>query len=276
MAWRGRGIIEVDELARRVADANVRVVDCRFSFDADLRADYRDAHIPGAVYCNWAEDLSDPPAPVRWMIASPARFASTMARFGIGDETLVVAYDADGGHQASRLWWALRYYGHDDVAVLHGGIQAWIAAGHPLESGEVRVAPARFTPRPRPELRATKEEVLGVIGRPAPVLLDVRRPSEYDGTEVRAKRGGRIPGARNLEWKESLDEELRLRPEDEVRRLFAARGVGPDSAVITYCQGGVRASHSAWVLSLLGNDSVKVYDGSWEEWGNDPNVPIER
>jgi thiosulfate/3-mercaptopyruvate sulfurtransferase len=107
-------------------------------------------------------------------------------------------------------------------------------------------------------------------------LLDVRRPSEYTGAEVRAKRGGRIPGARNLEWKESLDASMRLKPEPTLRQLFASRGVSGDTPVITYCQGGVRAAHSAWVLSLLGHDRVKVYDGSWEEWGNDPAVPIER
>lgn len=275
MLGRRRSIVEVDELAPRLRDPRIRVVDCRFSFDADLRASYREAHIPGAVYCNWAEDLSDPPKPVRWMIASPERFAAAMSRFGIGDDTFVVAYDADGGHQAARLWWALRYYGHDDVAVLHGGIQAWTATGHGVESGDVSVAPAHFTPRARPQLRATKDEVLRVIGQAAPALLDVRRWSEYTGDEVRSRRGGRIPGARNLEWKESLDPSLRVKPERELRALFASRGITRETPVVTYCQGGVRAAHSAWVLSLLGNEHVKVYDGSWEEWGNDPTVPIE-
>jgi thiosulfate/3-mercaptopyruvate sulfurtransferase len=104
----------------------------------------------------------------------------------------------------------------------------------------------------------------------------VRRPSEYDGTEVRAKRGGRIPGSRNLEWRESLDESLRLKSPERLREQFASRGVTPEGEVVTYCQAGVRAAHTAWVLSLLGNERVKVYDGSWEEWGNDPSVPIER
>ena len=97
-----------------------------------------------------------------------------------------------------------------------------------------------------------------------------------NGSEVRARRGGRIPGARNLEWKESLDATLHLKSPEQLRAQFASRGVTPDTPVVTYCQGGVRAAHSAWVLSLLGHDRVKVYDGSWEEWGNDPDVPIER
>ena len=276
MTWRHRFLVEVDEVTRRLADPKVRIVDCRYSFDADLRAAYRAAHIPGAVYCNWAEDLSDPPSPVRWMIASPDRFAAAMSRFGIGDDTFVIGYDADGGHQAARLWWALRYYGHDAVALLHGGIQAWVAAGKPVETGEPTPTPARFTPRARPELRATKDEVQAILGQAAPVLLDVRRWTEYTGAEVRAKRGGRIPGSRNLEWKESLDPSGHLKSEAEVRALFASRGVKPEAPIVTYCQGGVRAAHSAWVLSLLGNDRVKVYDGSWEEWGNDASVPVER
>ncbi|HKW78802.1 MAG TPA: sulfurtransferase [Candidatus Limnocylindria bacterium] len=277
MRPRRTGVVEVDELSAHVADALVRVVDCRFSFDADLRSAYRAAHLPGAVYCNWAEDLSDPPAPVRWMIASPERFAGVMSRLGIDDDTFVVGYDADGGHQAARLWWALRYYGHDGVAVLNGGYQAWVAAGRPVESGEpIARRATRFTPRARPERRATKDDVLAILGKGSPVLLDVRRPSEFTGAEVRSKRGGRIPGSRNLEWKESLDPTLHLKPEGELRALFGARGVRADTPVVTYCQGGVRASHSAWVLSLLGNERVRVYDGSWEEWGNDPTVPIER
>ena len=274
--WRGRFIVEPDELASRLTDPGLRVVDCRFSFDGDLRETYREGHIAGAVYCNWAEDLSDPPRPVRWMIASPERFATTMSRLGIGDATRVVAYDADGGHHAARLWWGLRYYGHDDVAILHGGIQAWVAAGQRLERGDVTYPPARFTSRVRPELRATKQDILRLIGKPSPVILDVRRRSEYTGEELRAKRGGHIPGARQLEWKESLDLALRLKAPEDVRALFAERGITSDTPVITHCQAGVRAAHSAWVLTLLGNERVKVYDGSWEEWGNDPDVPIER
>jgi thiosulfate/3-mercaptopyruvate sulfurtransferase len=274
--WKSRYLIEVDQLARRLGEPDLRLVDCRFSFDGDMRAAYRQGHLPGAVYCNWAEDLSDPPRPTRWMIASPERFAATMARLGIGDATHVVAYDADGGHHAARLWWGLRYYGHDDVAILHGGIQAWIAAGPPLERGDVVVQPARFTPRTRPELRATKDEILAVLGERAPIILDVRRTSEYAGEEVRAKRGGHIPGAVNLEWKAALDESLRLKPPEDVRALYAARGVTVGTPVITQCQAGVRAAHSAWVLTLLGHERVKVYDGSWEEWGNDADVPIER
>lgn len=277
-------LVEVEDLSRRLADPRLRVVDCRFSFDRDMRADYRAGHIPGAVYCNWAEDLSDPPRPVRWMIAAPGRFAETMSRLGIGDDTAVVAYDAEGGHHAARLWWALRYYGHDDVALLHGGIQAWVAARKPLEPGDAPELGARFTPRPYPELRATKDEVLAHRSRARglatdvegkePILLDVRRPSEFTGEEVRAARGGHIPGARHLEWREALGKDWRFLPREEVRAKYAARGITPDAPVVTYCQAGVRAAFSAYALTLLGQRDVRVYDGSWEEWGNDPDLPV--
>jgi thiosulfate/3-mercaptopyruvate sulfurtransferase len=274
-AWASDDLIEVEELAESIGDESLRIVDCRFAFDRDMREDYRAGHIPGAVYCSWADDLSDPPTPVRWQIASPQRFAAAMSRLGIGDDTSVVAYDAEGGHHAARLWWALRYYGHDAVAILHGGIQAWTAAGHALEAGEPRPHAARFTPRPRPELRATKDEVLAAVGRGEPVLLDVRRESEYTGAEARSARGGHIPGARHLEWRTALTPEWRLRPREEVRRLYEERGIGQTSSAITYCHAGVRAAFSAFVLTLLGGRDVKVYDGSWEEWGNDPALPLE-
>lgn len=273
--WAPDMLVEPDELKAQLRDPRLRVVDCRFSFDKDMRADYRAGHIPGAVYCNWAEDLSDPPSPVRWMIASPARFAATISRLGIGDETRVVAYDAEGGHHAARLWWALRYYGHDEVRLLHGGIQAWVAKRLRLEAGDAPEHQARFTPRVRTGLRATKEEVLGVLGKPSPVLLDVRRRSEYTGEEVRAARGGHIPGARHMEWREALRRDWRLLPADEVRAKLDARGVRAGDAVVTYCQAGVRAAFGAFVLTALGERDVKVYDGSWEEWGNDPDVRIE-
>lgn len=284
--WASAMLVEVDDLAARLGDPRLRVVDCRFSFDRDMRADYRSGHVPGAAYCNWAEDLSDPPSPVRWMLASPERFAATMSRLGVGDDTAVVAYDAEGGHHAARLWWALRYYGHDDTALLHGGIQAWVAAGKPLEPGEVTVPPARFTARARTGLRATKEEVLAHLSRARglapdaeqkkPLILDVRRRTEYTGGEVRAARGGHIPGARHLEWREALGRDWRLLPRDEVRAKYAELRIASDTAVITYCHAGVRAAFSAYVLTLLGQRDVKVYDGSWEEWGNSTEVPIER
>src|SRR2546428_431837 len=138
-----------ERVAEHLRDPKVRIVDCRFSFDADARADYLKGHLPGAVHVNWAEDLSAPPpfsGHPRWLLAGPEDFARAMSRLGIGDDTMVVGYDAEGGHHAARLWLGLRRYGPDRMAVMEGGIQKWQREGRPTEAGEVRVAAATFTP----------------------------------------------------------------------------------------------------------------------------------
>ena len=266
-----------EQTAARLRDPGVRIVDCRFSFDADAHQDYLRGHLPGAVHCDWSTDLSAPPPasghPL-WMLQGPDEFAKTMGRLGIGTDTTVVGYDAEGGHHAARLWLALRRYGHDKMAVLEGGIQKWTAEGRPLEKGETKVAPARFVPHPRGGVIATKDEVLGAVRTGDPWLLDVRRDSEFTGEEKRAARGGHIPGAVNILWKEALRDDWTLKDADELEDFYTNAGFGPETSTVTYCQGGVRAAFTHLVLTALGHDDVRTYDGSWEEWGNDPSLPI--
>jgi thiosulfate/3-mercaptopyruvate sulfurtransferase len=266
-----------DQVAAKFNDPKVRIVDCRFSFDAEARTEYLRAHLPGAVHIDWSRDIAAPP-PVSghplYMLQEPADFAATMGRFGIGDDTFVVGYDAEGGHHAARLWLALRRYGHDGMAVMEGGIQKWIREGRPVEAGEARVKPATFTPRPRPGVIATKDEVLAAVRTAQPWLLDVRRDSEYTGAEVRAKHGGHIPGAVNILWKDVLREDWLLKDPDELEQMYIDAGFGPETATITYCQAGIRAAFTHLVLTALGHDDVRTYDGSWEEWGNRHDVPI--
>lgn len=264
-------------VAGALGDPSVRLVDCRFSFEDDMRAAYAAGHVPGAVYCSWADDLSAAPPPSghpRWMLAGPDDFARTMERLGISDDTMVVGYDAEGGHHAARLWLALRRYGHDACAVMEGGIQKWEREGRPLERGEARVDPGRFTPRPREGVVATKEEVLAAVREGDPWLLDVRREAEYTGEEVRAARGGHIPGSVHLLWRDALNDDWTLKDPDEIEDLYATSGFSPDTSTITYCQAGVRAAFTHMVLTALGHHDVRTYDGSWEEWGNDPAVPV--
>jgi len=266
-----------ERLAEHASDPLVRVVDCRFSFDRDAHTDYLAGHLPGAVYCSWADDLSAPPPPSghpRWMLQDPAAFAAVMARLGIGDDTMVVGYDAEGGHHAARLWLALRRYGHDRMAVLDGGIQKWEREGRPMEPGDVRAEPARFTPSARDGVVANKGEVQAAVRTGDPWLLDVRREAEYLGTEVRAARGGHIPGAVNLLWKDALNDDWTLRDPDTLEALYADAGFNADTATVTYCQAGVRAAFTHLVLTALGHDDVQTYDGSWEDWGNDPALPV--
>jgi thiosulfate/3-mercaptopyruvate sulfurtransferase len=266
-----------EQTAAKLRDPNVRIVDCRFSFEGDARNDYLAGHLPGAVHCNWSTDLSAPtPASghPRWMLQAPEEFAKTMARLGIGNDTMVVGYDAEGGHHAARLWLALRRYGHDKMAVMEGGIQKWIAEGRAVEKGEATAKPARFVPHPREGVIATKEEVHAAVKTGDPWLLDVRRDSEFTGEEKRAARGGHIPGAVNVLWKDALHDDWTLKDADELEEMYANAGFGAETAAVTYCQAGVRAAFTHLVLTALGHDDVRTYDGSWEEWGNDPSLPI--
>jgi thiosulfate/3-mercaptopyruvate sulfurtransferase len=266
-----------EQTAAKLRDPNVRIVDCRFSFEGDARNDYLGGHLPGAVHCNWSTDLSAPPPasghPL-WMLQGPEEFAKTMGRLGIGNDTMVLGYDAEGGHHAARLWLALRRYGHDGMAVMEGGIQKWTAQGRPIETGEATAKPARFVPHPREGVIATREEVHNAVKTGDPWLLDVRRDSEFTGEEKRAARGGHIPGAVNVLWKDALRDDWTLKDADELEEMYANAGFGAETSAVTYCQAGVRAAFTHLVLTALGHDDVRTYDGSWEEWGNDPSLPI--
>jgi len=264
-------------------DTSLSVVDCRFGVEGGAHAAYLAGHLPGAVHCDWSKDLVAPPPPSGHpasLLPGPIEFAATMTRLGITNRTLVIGYDAEGGHHAARLWLALRYYGHDRCGVMEGGIQKWVAEGRPLETGEVGrpgvlVAPRlTFIARPRDGVVATKEEVLAAVRTGDPWLLDVRRETEYTGEEARAARGGHIPGAVNMLWRDALNEDWTLRDPDELEETFINAGFGPETSTITYCQAGVRASFTHLLLTALGHPDVRTYAGSWDEWGNDPSLPV--
>ncbi|HEV2583271.1 MAG TPA: sulfurtransferase [Ktedonobacteraceae bacterium] len=286
---RSRFLVETSWLHERLDDPRIRIVDMRGyvrTIERDgvqlaeyvgARDEYVQGHIPGAVYIDWSRDIVDPDDAVEAQVASPARFAEVMSRLGIGDQHLVVAYDAHPASQfATRLWWALRYYGHDEVVVLNGGLPKWQREGSPLTADVPAYPSATFTPRAQPALRATAEDVLSLIGKSGVALLDARDRGQYSGKLVRGHgRAGHIPGAINIPREEVIDPASGLfRSNEELSRIFSQANVSPTERVVAYCNGGVAATTILFSLAMLGYPHLANYDGSWNEWGSREDLPI--
>lgn len=254
-------LVDAAWLQARLGDPGLRVVDLRAP-----RA-YAGGHVPGAVHVQ-VEEMGGTAVPA---------LEDRLGRAGIARDHTVVLYDDQGGLHASRLFLALEYLGHDRVHILDGGFPAWAAAGGALTRDLPRRPAATYRARPRPDLIAGKADVLTGLGRPDRVLVDARSGPEFRGRDVRAARGGHIPGARHVEWTENLRRGSvpAWRSAGELAALYEAAGVTPDKEVVTYCQTHSRASHTYFTLRLLGYRKVKAYLGSWQEWGNDPALPVE-
>jgi thiosulfate/3-mercaptopyruvate sulfurtransferase len=237
--------------------------------------DYQQAHIPGAVFIDWVYEITDPNDPRHARIAPPERFASVMRRAGIDAATQVVVYDDAHSMFAARLWWALLYYGHEQAMVLDGGWKKWTAEGRPVSAESPQVEPTRFIANPNPALIRTADQVqAGLHG--ALTLVDVRTPDEYAGRLSRTSRAGHIPGAVNLPTSKIYAADDTLLPPDQIRAQFAAVGVAADGPeVVTYCNAGVSGSLGLLAARVAGIHNVALYDGSWKDWSNDPDKPIE-
>ena len=251
----------------------------------DLRPaeDFALGRIPGARHLDlYGVSLNDTaPGPLSAFLAL---FRTLFGARGVTLEKPVVIYDHETGERAARAVWLLALLGHPEVRILDGGTQAWSAAGHALErvtQAPPPPDPAKTPPTAPPfkgvqnlELLATRFDVERAIGDPGTVILDVRRESEYRGSERRARRAGTLPGAVHLFWREHLDARGALRPPGEIRALYASRGVTPDRTVIPVCHGGYRSANTLLALKSLGYPRVRNYAGAWAEWGNRDDTRI--
>ncbi|GCF09480.1 sulfurtransferase [Dictyobacter arantiisoli] len=287
---RSRFLVETDWLENHLHDPAVRMVDMRGYVRTVVKdgaqeavyvgapEEYAQAHIPGAVYIDWTQDIVDHNDPVEAQIALPEHFAEAMQRVGIGDEHLVVAYDAHPASQfATRLWWALTYYGHTRVVVLNGGLPKWMRERRPLDSEQPVYPAATFTPRRQPQLRASAEDVLSMLGKQGVTLVDARDSGQYNGTVVRgAGRAGHIPGALSLPREELINPaDGTFRSEEELKQIIDEAHIDPAQRVVAYCNGGVAATSVLFSLAMLGYPQLTNYDGSWNEWGIRQDLPVE-
>jgi thiosulfate/3-mercaptopyruvate sulfurtransferase len=275
-------LISTSALALHIGDDNVAVVDCRFKLgDASWGEDtYQASHIPGAVYAHLDTDLSGPKSGTngRHPLPDSAALARTFGRLGITSGVQVVAYDQDSGMFASRLWWLLRWLGHDAVAVLDGGFAKWTAEGRETHSGRETRGPQTFTAALRPDMVVDVDRVAALRSDTTWQLIDARAPERYRGdVEPLDKVAGHIPGAANHFFQTNLDADGLFRsPEDLRARLRATAGDHPPDRIVCYCGSGVTACHNLLALEHAGLTGGKLYAGSWSEWSADPQRPVEK
>lgn len=262
-------LVETDWLALHLNERSLRIVDMRNS-----QEQFAAGHIPGAVYLGVNQirlALKEP----GFMIPPDYEIEEILGQLGITGETMVVAYDDQGGLNASRLFFTLDYVGHGKTALLNGGLTKWVAEGRALSKEVPQVATTVYRIHPDTPRVASARWIVANLGKPNLSLVDSRSPKEFRGEDVRAKRGGHIPGAANIEWTQNLTADKTFKPADELLNLYEKAGVTKNKTTVTYCQTMHRATVSYFVLRLLGYPDVRGYDRSWSEWGNDPSLPLE-
>lgn len=237
---------------------------------------YAQAHIPGAVHVEYGQIVAARP-PVMGLLPSEEQLSQVLGSLGLTGHTFVVAYDDEGGGRASRLLWTLDVVGHQHHALLNGGLHTWVAENRPLSAEAAVAKPSSCPVTFNDDAVADKDYILNHLDDPSVVLLDTRSPPEYSGLDRHAERAGHIPGAVNFDWVNALDRSrsLRLRPEEDLRSALTNLGVTPEKEIVTYCHTHHRSAHTYMVLKSLDYPNIKGYPGSWSEWGNSPETPVE-
>lgn len=272
-------LIDPASLASHLADDSWVVVDCRFDLTDPARGEqaYLDGHIPGARYAHLDRDLSGEKTGTngRHPLPTPAQMAERFGALGIGPGRQVVAYDADSGMYASRLWWMLRFMGHDAVAVLDGGIGRWMREGHGIRGGREVWQAASFVGAPRAGWRLGVDEVAAHLGEAGVQLIDARAEPRFRGeTEPLDQRAGHIPGARSFFFQRNLAGDKTFKPAEALRaEWLAVVGDRALEQVVMYCGSGVTACHNLLALEHAGLPGARLYPGSWSEWSSDPTRP---
>ena len=263
-------IVEPDALEAVLGTDGLLVV------DLNEAAVYEQGHVPGAVNFPYAAMIGPRP-PAMGTIAPAEHLSAALSAIGLTPDLHVVAYDGEGTGKASRLLWTLDVIGHRNFSLLSGGLHSWAGEAHPMEQGANTPTPSSYVATLGSEGIADKGHILSHLNDSSMVVLDCRSAAEYDGSDVRAARGGHIPGAVNMDWLMAMDRgrNFRFLPEADLRALLAERGVTDDKEVIVHCQTHHRSAHSYMVLKSLGFTKIRGYDGSWSEWGNDLDLPIE-
>lgn len=268
-------LVSTKWLADNLAQADLVAVDCSFylpSSGRDAKAEFRQAHIPGARFLD-IEEVADRNHPAPHMLPSAREFGEAMTALGIGRDDRIVVYDNSPLRTAVRGWFMLRHFGAERVAVLDGGLHKWMSEGRPVESGEPKPRNARFEANEREGDVVTMAQLRSGVGMP---LLDARGRARFEGNEPDPRPGiasGHVPGARNLPYSELYEEDGTLRSPEEIRRAFVGAGVDPERPFVATCGSGVTANSLIFAARLLGNRDTRLYDGSWSEWGADPATP---
>jgi thiosulfate/3-mercaptopyruvate sulfurtransferase len=268
-------LVSTDWLAEHLDEPDLAVVDASWHMPASGGSgheEYLKAHIPGARFLD-IDALSDRSHPAPHMLPRAEEFARAMEELGVGSDDRIVVYDNSPIRTAARGWFMLRHFGARQVAILDGGFQKWLAEGRPTESGEPSRRDARFEAQENRRQVVAKQEILAGMHDP---LLDARGKGRFEGSEADPRPGvaaGHIPGARNLPFGALYKEDGTFKSLDELHRLFAEAGTDAGKPFIASCGSGVTANSLIFAAHLLGNDAVRLYDGSWSEWGADPATP---